>query len=448
MSLRRALTAGFYGWRIVAALSVTETISYGILAYAFTVFVAPMQAELGWSLATVTGALSLSLLVSGVASLPVGRWLDAHGPRILMSAGSVAAALLLLAWSYVETLFAYYLVWAALGVAQAAVLYDPAFAAVAVWFRRRRGLALTVLTFVAGFASVIFIPLAGQLLEAHGWRVAVRWLAAILAVGTIPLHALVLRRRPDDLGLRPDGLRVRPVTGVAGAASGHPSPTPTSRAAPDSVEASATPQTVAVGAAPETPDEPSLTAREAFATPAFLWLTVAFGLSNFVISALAVHIVPLLLAAGREPAQAAFIGGAVGLMALPGRLVFTPLGDVVPRFVIAALLFTTQAAGVTMLLLGTSDALLWAFVIVYGLGFGAITPARAALVADIFGPMHFGRINARMAMVQAGARAAAPVAVGALVTLTQGYAASLVVMVTMAVLAAVSVLFAGRPRAG
>lgn len=424
MSLRRALAAGYYGWRIVAALSVTETISYGILAYAFTVFVAPMQAELGWSLATVTGALSLSLLVSGVASLPVGRWLDAHGPRILMSAGSVAAALLLLAWSYVETLFAYYLVWAALGVAQAAVLYDPAFAAVAVWFRRRRGLALTVLTFVAGFASVIFIPLAGQLLEAHGWRVAVRWLAAILAVGTIPLHALVLRRRPDDLGLRPDGA-VQQEARLADAAS-----EPTANVVPSA------------------PDEPSLTAREAFATPAFLWLTVAFGLSNFVISALAVHIVPLLLAAGREPAQAAFIGGAVGLMALPGRLVFTPLGDVVPRFVIAALLFTTQAAGVTMLLLGTSDALLWAFVIVYGLGFGAITPARAALVADIFGPMHFGRINARMAMVQAGARAAAPVAVGALVTLTQGYAASLVVMVTMAVLAAVSVLFAGRPRAG
>lgn len=424
MSLRRALAAGYYGWRIVAALSVTETISYGILAYAFTVFVAPMQAELGWSLATVTGALSLSLLVSGVASLPVGRWLDAHGPRILMSAGSVAAALLLLAWSYVETLFAYYLVWAALGVAQAAVLYDPAFAAVAVWFRRRRGMALTVLTFVAGFASVIFIPLAGQLLEAHGWRVAVRWLAAILAVGTIPLHALVLRRRPDDLGLRPDGA-VQQEARLADAAS-----EPTANVVPSA------------------PDEPSLTAREAFATPAFLWLTVAFGLSNFVISALAVHIVPLLLAAGREPAQAAFIGGAVGLMALPGRLIFTPLGDVVPRFVIAALLFTTQAAGVTMLLLGTGDALLWAFVIVYGLGFGAITPARAALVADTFGPMHFGRINARMAMVQAGARAAAPVAVGALVTLTQGYAASLVVMVTMAMLAAVSVLFAGRTRAG
>ncbi|MFO7546980.1 MAG: MFS transporter [Trueperaceae bacterium] len=424
MLLRRGLRAGYYGWRVVAALSVTETISYGILAYAFTVFVAPMQAEFGWSLATITGALSLSLLVSGVASLPVGRWLDAHGPRLLMSVGSVAAAVLLLAWSYVDTLFAYYLVWFGLGITQAAVLYDPAFAALAVWFRRRRGLALTVLTFVAGFASVIFIPLAGQLLEVHGWRVAVRWLAAILAVGTIPLHALVLRRRPADLGLQPDGAAEKVASTL----------TPSARTRP--------------GRSAHVTDEPSLTANEAFATPAFRWLTVAFGLSNFVISALAVHIVPLLLVSGREPAQAAFIGGAVGLMALPGRVIFTPLGDVVPRFVIAALLFTTQAAGVSMLLFGTSDALLWAFVLVYGLGFGAITPARAALVADTFGAAHFGRINARMAMVQAGARAAAPVTVGALVTLTQGYATSLVLMVTMAALAAVSVLFAGRKPAG
>lgn len=436
MPQRRARFLGFYGWRIVAALSVTETISYGILAYAFTVFVEPMRAEFGWSLAAVTGALSVSLLVSGLASLPVGRWLDAHGPRVLMSLGSTAAAALVLAWSFVDTLAAYYLVWVGLGVAQAAVLYDPAFAALAVWFRRRRGVALTTLTFVAGFASVIFIPLAGQLLEAHGWRGAVRWLAAILALGTIPLHALVLRRRPADLGLQPDGASAATLTP---AAASTPVAASTSSAAP--TPAAAAPRT-AHG------DEPSHTPREAFATPAFRWITVAFALSNFVISALAVHIVPLLLAAGRAPAQAALVGGAVGLMALPGRLVFTPLGDVVPRFVIAAILFLTQAAGVSMLLFGTGDTLLWAFVLVYGLGFGAITPARAALVADTFGPASFGRINARMALVQAGARAAAPVAVGAAVTLTHGYASSLMGLVAMSLLAGVAVLFAGRAPVG
>jgi MFS family permease len=89
----------------------------------------------------------------------------------------------------------------------AAVLYEPAFAVVANWFVRGRGRALTVLTFMGGFASVVFVPLAAWLVAAHGWRTALLWLAAILAVLTVPPHALLLRRRPEDHGLAPDGAK-------------------------------------------------------------------------------------------------------------------------------------------------------------------------------------------------------------------------------------------------
>ena len=412
----------FHGWRIVGALSVTETISYGVLIYAFTVFIGPMHAELGWSVAALSAAFSVGLLVSGFAALPVGRILDSHGPRLLMTAGSVAAAGLLLAWSVVDSLAAFFLIWVLFGGSLAAVLYDPAFTTVAVWFRRRRGVALTVLTFVAGFASVIFIPLAGRLVELHGWREALRWLALIVAVGTVPLHALVLRRRPADLGLAQDG---------AGLVGLFPGPTP----------AAATADPARLGAN----SDASLAAAAVFKTAQFRWLNRAFAASNFVISALVAHIVPFLVLTGREPAQAAFFAGAVGLMALPGRLVFTPLGDYVSRHTIAAVLFLTQAAGVAVLLLGSSDFHLWAFVIVYGAGFGAITPARAALVAEAFGSADYGKINARMAVVQAIARAAAPVTIGVAVTLTGSYAPSLALLALLSAVAAFSVLVAGRP---
>ncbi len=121
----------YYGWVLVSALSVTETISYGVLYYAFTVFVTPMQEELGWSRAAITGAFSLALLLSGIAAVPAGRWVDRYGARWLMTAGSCAAALLVLAWSVVESLLAFYLLWAGIGLAMAAVLYEPAFAVVA-----------------------------------------------------------------------------------------------------------------------------------------------------------------------------------------------------------------------------------------------------------------------------------------------------------------------------
>ena len=79
------------GWRLVATLALTETTSYGVLAYAFGVFLLPMQQELGRSRTALTGAYSLAIIVSGVAAIPVGRWLDRHGARALMTAGAAAA---------------------------------------------------------------------------------------------------------------------------------------------------------------------------------------------------------------------------------------------------------------------------------------------------------------------------------------------------------------------
>src|SRR5690554_7722324 len=94
----------YYGWRIAWALAVTQTVGYGVLYYAFSVFTLPMEAELGLNRAQTAGAFSLSLLLSGFAAMPVGRWVDANGARSLMSIGSTADALLVLLWSFVTNL--------------------------------------------------------------------------------------------------------------------------------------------------------------------------------------------------------------------------------------------------------------------------------------------------------------------------------------------------------
>src|SRR5215207_7944514 len=122
-----------------------------------------------------------------------------------MTLGSIGGTLLLLAWARTDSLPAFYLLWLAMGSAMAATLYEPAFTVVAVWFHRLRSRALLLLTFVAGFASTIFLPVATRLIEQWGWRQALVALAVFLAVTTIPAHALILRRRPEDLGLLPDG---------------------------------------------------------------------------------------------------------------------------------------------------------------------------------------------------------------------------------------------------
>lgn len=398
----------YYGWVLVGVLGVTATVSYGILTYAFTVFIAPMQAELGWSKAEITGAFSLATLVAGVAALPVGHWVDRHGARWLMTAGSVLASVLLLAWARVETVVGFYAIGVGLGVAMAAVLYEPAFAVLAVWFRARRGRALTALTFLGGFASVIFVPLAAVWVEAYGWRGALFRLAMIQAATTIPLHALLLRRRPEDHGWSPDGAVPGPVS------ERH------SRI------------------------ERSVPAGVAVRSDSFRWVTVCFGLSSLATTAIAVHLVPLLLERGYPPAFAGAAMGMLGLMALPGRLVFTPLGDRWPRGAVTASIFVLQAAGAA-LLLAVSDAwAVWAFVALFGAGFGAITPARAALVADLYGPAEYGRISGVLALFTSFARAAAPVGASLLYAVGGGYGAVSAAVLAVCLASAGAVLRAER----
>ncbi|HEX5497621.1 MAG TPA: MFS transporter, partial [Thermomicrobiales bacterium] len=120
---RRGERRLYYGWVIASTLAVTETASWGILYYTFAVVLAPMQRDLGWSTAAITGAYSLALLVAGLAAPFVGRWLDRHGPRALMTAGSIAGSGLVFAWSRVHDLVAFYLIWLGIGLALAATLY-------------------------------------------------------------------------------------------------------------------------------------------------------------------------------------------------------------------------------------------------------------------------------------------------------------------------------------
>src|SRR5579885_1740447 len=389
-----ALTGVYYGWVMLVTVSCTEMISWGILYYGFTVFVKPMQAALGWSTAELTGAFSLALLCSAVAALPVGSLLDRYGTRWLMTTGSCAASLLLLAWALVQNLTLFYLIWVGIGIAMALVLYDPAFALVAIWFRRKRAHALTVLTFIAGFASVVFVPLAEWLVQMQGWRMALVTLALLLAIITIPLHALVLRRRPEDLGLMPDGL----------------------------------PASAALAFAP-TKSEQSVSARAALRGAAFWWMAAAFALAMLTAGAITVHLLPYLIDRGYSASFAASMVGLIGIMALPGRLIFTLLGERIARRLVASALFLLQGlAGVVV------------FGVLFGAGFGALTPARAALIAEYYGSTYYARINSILGLFVTGARAAAPVGAGLLYDRLETYALIFWVLAGLSALAAGAIL--------
>jgi len=270
-----------YGWIIVAAVSITETVTWGIIYYGFPVFLRPMERDLGASRVAITAAFSVGLGVAALAALPVGRWIDRHGGRALMTLGSCLATLLTFAWARVESLPALYGVWFLMGLAMVATLYEPAFAVVVSWFVRGRDRALLTVTLVAGFASTIFMPIEAWLLVRVGWRSALTILAVVLAVVTIPIHALVLRRGAAAV--------VTPATG------GPPGP------------------------------GPGMTLREAARTVVFWVLCGAFFVGNFATAAVSVHLIPYLVDGGYSPTFAAAVIGWTGAMQVPGRLLFVPI---------------------------------------------------------------------------------------------------------------------------
>lgn len=394
----------FYGWVLAWMLGPTQLVSWGILYYAFSVVMPLMRAEMGWTAAESSAAFSIAMLASGLAAIPAGRWLDARGPRRLMTIGSIAAVALVVAWSQVTSLLALYAVWACLGAVMATVLYDPAFWVMARWFRRKRARALTVVTFWGGLASTVFIPLTDALVRAWGWRDALLAEAVILALCTILPHALLLRRLPDEMGQVVDG---EPAAYAATAAA----------------------------------PPPSMPLGTAVRDRAFGLLAAAFGLTSLLSAAMSVHLISYEVSRGQSPALVAAAAGAVGVLQVVGRLTFAPLaGRLSPKVVTAAMCVFAAVAVLALVGLPALEGLI-VYVILYGMGHGALTPLRASLVADTFGTAAYGSVNGALSLVATLARAAAPVAVGAFVTLTGTYVPALIVLAVCAFIAAGAVLF-------
>ena len=398
----------YYGWILAIVLGFTETVSWGVLYYAFSVLIPPTTAEMGWSRAEISGALSVMLVVSGLAGLAVGRWLDEHGPRLLMTVGSIVAVPLVIAWSQVRDLFSFYVIWILIGISFAAVNYGPAFATMIVWFRRDRSRALTLVTLVAGFSSTVFVPLTAWLVSAQGWRAALATLAILLGLLTIVPHALVLRRRPADIGVGIDG-----------------DPLAT---APDATTA---------------PPELSSSFREALRHPTFKWLAIAFALYALGVG-VPVHLVAYLGDHGYSLAFAAAAAGGIGAAQVLGRLLFAPLERRLAPRTISVLIYAGQPLALLILLFVPSELGVLAFVLLFGAARGAETLVRSTIVAGLYGPRRVASISAVLTLAMTLTQAIAPVSLGAVYDSVKSYVPGIWAVIGLSCVAAVAVYLGDR----
>jgi MFS family permease len=378
----------------VAALGIAQIVSWGSLYYAFSFLITPLMAASGADKPTVFAAFSLGLLVSGLLSAPVGALIDRRGGREVMTAGSLAGAVLLAALSRVESVVALYAVWAGLGAVMAATLYDPAFAVITRLFSANYRRAITTLTLFGGFASTVFWPLTQLLIAEVGWRQALLVLAALNLVVCVPVHWWVL------------------------------------------APGSARPQRQAVA-----PAGPGAFNR-ALRTPLFYLLTLAFTGNSLVFSATQVHLMSMLQAKDLSPASAAAVGAMIGPMQVTGRVLELAFASRLSASTVGILAMAFLPVALWVLsIAGVQWPMLVAFAVIYGIGNGAMTIVRGAIPAELFGRDAYGAINGAMAAPVTVAKAAGPLVAALLFAGLGGYDGTLLVLIAIgAVSTAVFVL--------
>lgn len=377
--------------RALLVLCLTEITSWGILFYAFPVLVGDIATDTGWSATALTAAFSAGQLVAALAGIPVGRWLDRHGPRGAMTAGSLLGAPALALVALAPNLAWFSAGWLLIGVAMGAVLYPPAFAALTRWHGPDRVRALTALTLAGGLASTVFAPLTAILSARLDWRGTYLVLAVMLAVITVPAHWFGLRLPwPADHSSEP---------------------------------------------AHKHSNAPGPIAR----SPAFLALAVSLGIAGFASFAVVVTLVPLLTERGIGTGTAAIalgLGGVGQVVSRIGYSAFAARTSVRTRTTVIVL-----AIAVTTALLGvfTTAAALITVAVLAGMARGVFTLIQATAITDRWGTAHYGRLTGLLSAPLTVTMALAPFGGTALAAAVGGYSAA---FLTLGVFAAAAALLA------
>lgn len=367
----------------ITGLGIGQICSWGSLYYSFPLIAEAMGRDLGWTKPEIYGAATLGLVLAGLAAYPVGAAIDRGHGRLVMGAGSFLAGLCLFGWSRVETLGAFYLFAAGVGVLQAATLYEPAFAVVA----RRSGTrgaraGITALTLWGGFASTVFIPLVQILMDACGWRGTLMVLGAINLVLCAGLYGMIINPRADF------------------------------------------PQRVS---AKRLAFSGSTAIRAVMRQPAFWALALALTAYYGTFSAFTFHFYPLLVERGFNTATVVAAMAIIGPAQVAGRIaiwVFAPRASV--RLIGCFVVVAFPAALIALEALPPSFALVAFVAALYGGANGIMTIVRGLAVPEMLTPESYGAVNGILAAPGMVARALAPVGAAALWAWSGSYDAVLI----------------------
>jgi MFS transporter, OFA family, oxalate/formate antiporter len=383
----------YRGWWIVLTAFLAQFNATGASGWVFGVMILPMQDDLGWSRSAIVGVLTVERLVGGAFGAWLGPVVDRHGTRLLMTASALLAGACLFALALVQAEWQPYVIWGVFGVTLPGLSTLAPVAAVSAWFVRQRAKAIMFYTFGGATAGLVLAPAMAAVANEWGWR-SVWVVMGCLLWAVAPIAWVAVRRRPEDMGLAPDGGVELPVS-----------------------DASMRDETLVEVA------DPVWTAREVMRSASFWLLTAGFALTMLPASSIFIHMAAYVQSKGFSLEQGAATVSIYGFGAVAGRFVW---GFTVDRAGIRrALVLWGLLYGVSIIIyaLPTSILAIYATTIFLGVTVAGSLQFRAQTFPDYYGRHIVGTLVGYSSAIGTVAGATAPLLVAFAFDLTDSYTA-------------------------
>jgi nitrate/nitrite transporter NarK len=408
----------FFGWYMVAASVVANTIFSAAYFQGFGVLILPIERTFGWDRWVISAAMSLRQLESGIVSPAVGFLLDRFSARKLIFWSAVISGTGFIGLGFTSGIVTFFLCFVVISLGASGVSHAVTWPVIiSRWFRRNRGLATGLAVTGPIFGSPIVI-LNTQIEEAYGWRIVLFGYGILILVG-ITLLSMLVRDRPEPYGLRPDG---------------------------DPPEDSATTEHPAGTSRRRT--DAGLTLHAVFRTKEF-WLFTSYLSGTFAVnSAVQAHMIPYFQQdIGLTAAWAAVVMSMVFIISGIGRIGGGYLLDRLDYRLVLAVVAAMMGVGLLYLQVVPVKTV-WAtlpFAVMFGISFGCLVPMRGAVGSIMFGTRTIGGI---LGLLQGGPIAAGvigPLVMGMIFDLNGNYSTALWGLIVISALMIPMSLAMGSP---
>ena len=412
----------FYGWYIVGVGFLANVASSFALASTLSIFLKPLTADLGISRGVFSLLRSGEGIIAACLAPFIGTLVDRYGGRWLMAGGTAIAGVGFLLLSQIDGFTQFAAIRLTLVTLGDCMMgYMVVNVIIAQWFVRQRGRALAFSSMGVGFAKVCMPILAAWLLVILGWRQTWFVFGLTTMVLLVLPALLVIRRSPEDMGLRPDGVS-ESVTTTSSVASRN---TENLASRPDS--------------------DAAWTRADAVRSSAFWLLVITFGISSMGVTGLNLHVYSYVTDLGHSAVVAASVMGVIASMQLASPLAWGFLAERIDVRYAAMLRFVIQAVGLG-LAIATGDLFcLYAGFLLYGIGLGGNMVLPDILWASYYGRRSLGRIRGMGLFISHMLAAAGPPFFGFLFDITGGYGLSFAIFGAILILSALLSLMLRPP---